>query len=1184
MKFTHLHIHTHYSLLDGLIKPKELVQKIKADGGDAVAITDHGAMYGAIEFYQLCKKEGIKPIIGFEAYVAPNGRHNKRAKADEKNYHLLLLAKNNIGYHNLIELVSKANLEGFYYKPRIDDELLKRHSEGLIAASACLAGEIPTLILSGQEQKAREKILYYRELFGPDGFYLELQYNPNIRGQEFVNSALVKLSRELGVGLVATNDAHYLNKEDDEAHDVLLCLQTKRKKKEVSRMSMLGEDFSVKNMRQMIDEFKDWPEAIDNTNKIADMCNVDIPLGQYQLPVFAVPEGFSDAEYLKKLCREGLVKRYGVGYEELNPEKKERLDYELAVIDKMGFASYFLIVADFVNWAKNNHIVVGPGRGSAAGSFVSYVLGITNLDPLRYDLVFERFLNPERISMPDIDLDFADTRREEVIHYVERKYGKNHVAQIITFATMAARAAVRDVGRVLDYPYDFCDKIAKAIPMFTTIEEASKLPELREICEREEGAREIIKNARRIENVIRHASVHACGVLITKEPVTAYAPVQYISSSDRETMVSQYSLHPVEDLGLLKMDFLGLKNLTIIESALKIIKNTRSELIDIDAIPPDDRKTFALLQRGETTGVFQLESSGMKRYLKELKPTAFEDIIAMVALYRPGPMEWIPDYIAGKHGTKRTKYLHPKLEPILNKTYGVAIYQEQVMETARNLAGFTMGEADVLRRAIGKKIPKLLAEQKTKFIEGCVKNGIAVELGEKIFAFIEPFAGYGFNRSHAACYALVGYQTAYLKANYSTEFMAALMTSDQEDIDRIPIEIDECRQMGIEVLPPDINESFADFTVVTSGTAQNVAISEQESKTIRFGLRAIKNVGGHITEVLIKERKTNGPYQNMADFLQRAQDKDLNKKSLESLIMAGAFDKLEERGKLLANAEKMLEYNRNLSAAKNSGQDSLFSLAPALAAGSTITLASAPPASKRDILNWERELLGLYISDHPFNEYEKILGASVIPIAQLNKTLEGQLINAAGVIAKIKKIVTKNNDNMLFVKIEDKTASVELLVFPSLLKETADVWQEGNAVICRGRLSNKENEIKLLVDKAKKIEPEIAVKLASEFLRLNKNNGFKNINNNVSAPAAPVGAAFGAPAAPILKIKIKDLNNQELLARLKERLAKNPGAHKVYFYIPGESGLQVIETGFRVDASEELKKQLAEIAGEDAVK
>jgi len=1176
MKFSHLHVHTHYSLLDGLIKPKELVRKIKEDGGDAVAITDHGTMYGVIEFYQTCKKEGIRPIIGVEAYVAPNGRKNKRAKVDEKNYHLLLLAKNNIGYHNLIQLVSKANLEGFYYKPRIDDELLAEHCEGLIATSACLHGEISTLILSGQEQVARNKINYYRELFGPDNFYLELQHNPNIRGQDYVNQALVKLGKELGVGLVATNDAHYLNKEDDEAHDVLLCLQIKRKKKEVSRMSMLGEDFSVKPARQMIEEFKDFPEAIINTEKIAGMCDVDIKLGEYQLPEFIVPEGITDKRYLAELCHAGLRKRYNADYNNLPSIQKERLDYELSVINKMGFASYFLIVADFVNWAKNNGIVVGPGRGSAAGSFVSYVLGITNMDPLRYDLVFERFLNPERVSMPDIDLDFADVRREEVIRYVEGKYGKDHVAQIITFATMAARAAVRDVGRVLDYSYDYCDRLAKAIPMFSSIDEAMKLPELKEMYAKEDGVREIINNARRIENVIRHASVHACGVLITKEPVTTYAPVQYISSAEHDTMVSQYSLHPVEDLGLLKMDFLGLKNLTIIESALKIINNTRGVSVDIDNLEMDNNNTFALLQKGETTGVFQLESSGMKRYLKELKPTVFEDIVAMVALYRPGPMEWIPDYIAGKHGTKKPKYLHPKLEPILSKTYGVAIYQEQVMQMARDLAGFSMGEADVLRKAVGKKIAKLLAEQKTKFIEGCVKNGIAAELATDIFAFIEPFAGYGFNRAHAACYAYVGYQTAYLKANYPTEFMAALMTSDQEDLDRIPIEIEECRQMGIDVLPPDINESFIDFTVVTSGTAKNMAMAEQESKTIRFGLRAVKNVGGHITEIVIKERKTNGPFKDMADFLQRVQDKDLNKKSLESLIMAGAFDKIEERGKLLANVEKMLEYNRGLTAAKNSGQDSLFSLAPELENGTIITLDDAPPADKRDILNWERELLGLYISDHPFNEYERILGGSIQRINAIRADQAGEFINVAGIISTIKKIVTKKNDQMLFVKIEDKVANVELLIFPSLLKETADVWREGAAVICRGRVSNKENELKILCDQASVLTPETAVKLAAEFLKKNKSNSFKNGYNNVTSPASV--------PPPVLKIKLENLNDPDLLKKIQEKLSARQGKSKVYFYVPGETGMQVIETGFKVDASDELRQKLKELVGEEAVK
>ncbi|MFA5318274.1 MAG: DNA polymerase III subunit alpha [Patescibacteria group bacterium] len=1183
MKFTHLHIHTHYSLLDGLIKPKELVVKIKEDGGDAVAITDHGVMYGAIDFYQECKKADIKPIIGCEAYVAPNGRHNKRAKADEKKYHLILLAKNNTGYQNLIKLVSRAHLEGFYYKPRIDDELLEEYHEGLIAMSACIQGEIPVLLLSGQEEAARKKILRYKELFGPDSFYLELQYNPSIAKQDYVNQALIKLGKELEVPLVATNDAHYLKKEDDESHDVLLFLQTKRKKKEVGRMSMLGEDFSVKPMRQMMDEFKDVPEAISNTNKIADMCNVEIEMGKYHLPLFGVPAGYDDKKYLEELCRAGIEKRYGKSYGEINQEYKDRMDYELSVINKMGFASYFLIVQDFVNWAKNNKIVVGPGRGSAAGSFVSYLLGITNLDPLKYDLLFERFLNPERVSMPDIDLDFADVRRDEVIRYVEEKYGKDHVAQIITFSTMAARAAVRDVGRVLDYAYDYCDQIAKAIPMFTNIDDALKMPDLKELYNKEDGVKEIIKNARKTENVIRHASVHACGVLITKNPVTEYAPVQYISSSDEGFIVSQYSLHPVEDLGLLKMDFLGLKNLTIIESALKIIKNTRGIEIDIDKIPLDDQKAFDLFQRADTTGVFQLESSGMKRYLRELKPTDFEDIIAMVALYRPGPMEWIPDYIAGKHGTKQPKYLHPKLEPILKKTYGVAIYQEQVMQMARDLAGFSMGQADVLRKAVGKKIAKLLAEQKEKFIDGCVKNKIDADLAREIFAFIEPFAGYGFNRSHAACYALVGYQTAYLKANYPTEFMAALMAADQEDIDRVPVMIDECRGMGIEVLPPDINESFADFTVVTSGTSTNKIAADNISKTIRFGLRAIKNVGAHITEVIIKERKNNGPYKDIADFLQRIQDKDLNKKSMESLAKVGAFDKLEERGKLLANMDKMLEYSRNLTNAKNSGQDSLFSAVPELAVQTTITLDDAVPADKREILVWEKELLGLYISDHPFNEYEKSLNNSITKLNDLNISLAGDSVNAAGIISTIKKIVTKNNENMLFVKIEDRLANIELLIFPRLLKETENVWREGNGIICRGKLSNKDNELKILCDKAEKLELGKIEKIAVKFLKMSKGKSFDNGDGTSAAPAN-LQQPEKKFAREFLKLKIKDINNNKILNEIKEILTKHKGGSKVLFYVPNGTGMQVIETGFKVDKSDNLTDKLKTILGEGAVK
>ena len=736
MSFVHLHNHTHYSLLDGLTNLDDFIAKAKEQGCPALAITDHGVMYGAIEFYKKCKKAGIKPIIGVETYLAPGSRFDKNTKDDAKNYHLLLLAKNNNGYQNLIKLISKAHLEGFYYKPRIDWELLEEFHEGLIASTACLGGEIPFLIRAGKIDKARERILDYNNLFGQDNFYLELMDHPELDDQDKVNKQLIKFSRELNIPLIVTNDIHYLDKTDDEAQDILLCLQNKKKKEDTDRMKMIGYgDYSCRDPQELIEAFKDVPEAITNTVKIAEMCNVEIELGEVHLPYFAVPEGFDEASYLNKLCEDGLEKRFPNIDNVKREEIKKRLDYESEVINKMGWPSYFLIVADLVNWAKNNKIVVGPGRGSAAGSLVCYLTGITNLDPIKYELLFERFLNPDRISMPDIDLDFADIRRDEVIRYVAKKYGEDHVSQIITFGTMAARAAIRDVGRVLDESYDYCDKLAKMIPMNYKIKDAlENLVEVKDIYRKESAARRILDFAQKLEGVSRHSSTHACGILITKEPLTNYVPLQYASSSDK-SIVSQYSLNPVDSLGLLKIDFLGLKNLTIIESAVKIIKNTRGVEINIDEIPLDDQGALDLFKKGETTGVFQFESGGMKRHLKELRPSEFEDIVAMVALYRPGPMEWIPDFISGKHGRQMT-YLHPKLEPILSKTYGVAVYQEQVMQISRELAGFSRGEADTLRKAMGKKIPELLAEQKEKFINGCVNNGVEKSLAEKVFSFI----------------------------------------------------------------------------------------------------------------------------------------------------------------------------------------------------------------------------------------------------------------------------------------------------------------------------------------------------------------------------------------------------------------------------------------------------------------
>ena len=1183
-QFVHLHTHTHFSLLDGLTKIDELIETAKNDGAPAVAITDHGVMYGVIEFYQKCKKAGIKPIIGVEFYMAKKSRLDKVTKDDEKrNYHLLLLAKNEEGYKNLIKLTSIAHLEGYYYKPRIDWEVLEKHSNGLIACTACLGGEIQQLILANKLDKAEKRILDHNKLFGQDNFYLELQDHQDIPEQKVVNEKLIEFSRKLNVPVVATNDLHYLREEDADAQDILLCMQTKNKKDTVDRFRMHGTDFYYKPAVQMHELFRDVPEAIENTVKIADKCNLEIELGNIQLPHFDLPEGLDDKGYLEKLCKEGIKKRFNINYDEASKEIKERMDYEISVISKMGWPAYFFIVADFVNWAKENGIMVGPGRGSAAGSLICYLLGITNLDPIKYDLLFERFLNPDRISMPDIDLDFADTGRDRVIRYVEDKYGKDHVSQIITFGTMAARAAIRDVGRVLDHPYDYCDKLAKMVPMFSTLNDAlENTQEFKDIYAQEAMAQEIINLALRLEGVSRHASTHACGVLITKNPLTDYAPLQYSTKKsdikdngdgkkskkreEEKSIVSQYSLHPVEDLGLLKMDFLGLKNLSIIESAVNLVKTTLNIDIDIEKIPLDDEKTYKLFQKGETTGVFQFESSGMKRYLRELKPTEFEDIIAMVALYRPGPMEWIPDYISGKHKKRRISYLHQKLEPILSKTHGVAIYQEQVMQMARELAGFTMAQADVLRKAVGKKIVELLEKQKEKFIQGCVKNEINENLAKKIFAFIEPFAGYGFNRSHAACYAMIGYQTAYLKAHYPEEFMAALLTADQENIDRVAIEIDECRQMGIKVLEPDINESFETFTVVNKTPQPPTtapANGNVEKKNIRFGLKAIKNVGANISEIIIKEREGNGKFKDITDLLERVTDKDLNKKSLESLIKSGSMSCFGERGQLLANIENILAFSKEITQQQDNGQVSLFGDVPSLNVSNKIKLNPATPVDRQEKLAWEKELLGLYISDHPFLDYKKYLDGITVSLNRLKDFQEKNIV-IAGMVSSVKKINTRKGDAMLFVKFEDNIGTTEILVFPRLLKDTSHIWEEGKAVICYGKVSPKDKEIKFLGNKAINLNLDMIEADIKKFQR-------------------KVPSIRDSQPRKEYKIQnpLKIILNQECssndLNKLKNIFLENGGNDKIYFK---DLNGQIIELGLKVNNNEILQQAIQKDFGE----
>ncbi len=1052
-KFTHLHVHSHYSLLDGLTKIDQLIKRAKELDMDSLALTDHGVLYGAIEFYQKAKKAGIKPIIGAELYIAPEGRHFKRPNVDKKRWHLIVLAKNKIGYHNLIQLITRAHLEGFYYKPRVDKGLLKEHAEGLVAMSACLGGEIAKTVLGGDIKKAEKVALEYQDIFGQGNFYLELLPHHNLEGQTEVNKALKEISKKTGIPLVATNDVHYINPEDAEAQEILMCIQTNHTIEDEDRLIM-DDDFSMKSKEEMIKSFKDVPEAIRNTQKIVEQCNLEIELGKIELPHFSLPKGISTDMYLKKMCLKGFKERY----KKVSSEAKKRLDYELEVIKKTGFASYFLIVQDFVNWAKDKGIVVGPGRGSVGGSLVAYLLNITNVDPLKFGLLFERFLNPERISMPDIDLDFADTRRDEVIDYVAQKYGRDHMAQIITFGTMAARAVIRDVGRALNYTYTFCDQLAKAIPFSWSLEQAlKKVPELKESYETDPQTKRLIDLARKLEGVARHASTHACGVVITKDNIDNYTPRQRASRDD-ETIVTQYEMHAIEDLGLLKMDFLGLKNLTTIENAINIIKKLRNKEIDIDNIPLNDKKVFKLFQKANTTGVFQLESSGMKRYLQQLKPTEFEDIIAMVALYRPGPIELIPEFIARKHGEKKIGYIHPKLEPILKSTYGIAVYQEQLLRIVRDLAGFSLSEADVLRKAVGKKIKKLLDEQADKMIKGMVKNKIDERTAQRIWEFIEPFANYGFNRSHATCYALIGYQTAYLKAHYTSEFMTALMNSEQNDIDRIAVLVSEAKKEGIDVLPPDINESLENFTLIPPAS-------------IRFGLTAIKNVGHNVVEAIVKERKKNGRYKSIGDFLDRVESKDFNKKSLESLIKAGTFDQLGERVQLLANLEGMLNYSREIYKAKSNRQTSLFdSISSQSSNLFTLRAKDISEFQDGEKLTWEKELLGIYVSEHPLDRHQSFLKENADSIKSLDLNQAGKRVRIVGIINTIKKFITKVGKPMLFVELEDLTGKIEVLVFPSILERNPIVWQEGKIIILSGRLSDKDDQLKILCNEAKEFK------------------------------------------------------------------------------------------------------------------
>ncbi len=1081
--FVHLHVHTEYSLLDGANRIKDLIARTAELGMKSIAITDHGVMYGVIDFYKEAIKKGIKPILGCEVYTAARTRFDKQPGIDADQGHLVLLARNMEGYKNLMKIVSAGFTEGFYYKPRIDMEMLEGHSEGLIALSACLSGDVAKALLRNDYERARATALKFDAVFGRGSFYLELQSN-GIEEQNLVNVGLIKLSRETGIPLVATNDAHYLRREDAKAHEVLLCIQTGKKITDEDRMKFSTDDFYIKSPAEMQALFKNVPEALENTVKIAEDCNVELEFNKLHLPEYRVPDGSEPFEYLRRLCHEGLKQRYASqevqnGGEEPSPgaaERAERLEYELSVIRQMGYVDYFLIVWDFIKYARDNGIMVGPGRGSAAGSLVAYSLGITSIDPMKYGLLFERFLNPERISMPDIDIDFCYERRQEVIDYVVRKYGKDRVAQIITFGTMAARAAIRDVGRALDIPYGEVDVIAKMIPfqIGMNIDKALELnPELKLKYEDEERIKELIDTARLLEGMPRHASTHAAGVVISKEPVTEYVPLQ----KNEDSVTTQFTMGLLEELGLLKMDFLGLRTLTVIRDAVNLINKNHGRHIDIEKLDMDDQDVYRLIGEGRTSGIFQLESEGMTQFMKELQPSSLEDIIAGISLYRPGPMDSIPKYIKNKNHPGLVEYEHPYLEKILDVTYGCMVYQEQVMQIVRDLAGYSMGRSDLVRRAMSKKKHEVMRKERENFIHGivsedgtiivngAVRNGVDEKTADRIFDQMMDFASYAFNKSHAAAYAVIAYQTAWFKHYYPVEFMAASMNSFMGSSDKVSEYVHECRGMGIEVLPPDVNESDVRFSV--------------PGNKIRFGMAAVKNVGEGAVMELIAERDSGGPFKSFRDFCERIDGRDINKRCVESLIKCGAFDSMGVfRSRLAAVYEKMLDGISQNRKRNMEGQLSLFEMAGGGKDRSEMASEEAWPEIRefppKMLLSMEKEMLGLYVSGHPLMEYEKEIARSVTLFSselgdapeedaegtgQASKSLnDGMTVTVGGIITGKKTKTTKSNNLMAFVSLEDLYGIMEVIVFPTVLARYGELLSDENIVLVRGRLSVREEE------------------------------------------------------------------------------------------------------------------------------
>ena len=1128
MAFAHLHVHTEYSLLDGASRIKELVRRTKELGMDAVAMTDHGVMYGAVRFYKEAKAQGVHPIIGCEVYLAPGMRQERTEVDGTRYYHLILLAENETGYRNLVELISLANIEGYYYKPRIDKELLRKYHDGIIALSACVAGEIPQAILRGNTQRAEDLICEYVGIFGQDNFFLEIQ-DHGLPEEKTVNRALRDMANRHGVGLAATNDVHYVNADDSEFHDILLCVQMGRTINDPDRMRFSGPDYYLKSEQEMAELFADYPGAIENTAKIAERCQVNFTFGELQLPFYPIPENFEkDDDYLRALCEERIPSRYP----DVTNEIRTRLDYELGVIHGMGYASYFLIVWDFILYAREHGVAVGPGRGSAAGSIVAYLLGITNIDPLQYALLFERFLNPERVSMPDIDIDFDDINRGRVISYVKERYGEDHVAQIATFGTMGAKGAIRDVGRVLEMSFSEVSAITKLVPaeLNITLDRALKeSADFRRLYDEDESVRRVIDLARRIEGLPRNTSIHAAGVVIAKNPLASQVPV-WVSEG---TLVTEFDKDDVEALGLLKMDFLGLRTLSIIADTVTHIRVSHGIELDIDQIPLVDEKTSKMLCNGDTGAVFQMESAGMTNLVKDLQPKGFVDLIPTVALYRPGPLGsgMVTDFIDGLHGKKEVVYMHPLLEPILKETFGVVLYQEQVMQIVQVLAGFSLGQADILRRAMGKKKHDLLMAQKEIFLQGCDKNGIESGLANHIFDLLTHFADYGFNKSHSAAYALLAWQTAYLKAHYPVEFMAGVLTSIMDKTDKIPVYIQLCRQMGIKILPPDINSSAASFGI--------------EDGAIRFGLAAVRNVGENAIMSMERVRAEGGKFRSLVDFCARVDMRTINKRAIESLIKCGAFDSIGvERNQLLAALDAAIQDAARRQRDLLSGQIGLFGDDTMEEVQQIRISDDVPPSTARERLTWEKEATGFYITGHPLDDYSDTL-SSLLSIGEIRNAVrkDRQLVRIGGILTSTKRFTTKKGDTMLFAELEDFSGTIEVTVFPRVFYAHVSDLEPDAIIVVEGRVDMTGEEPKLLAD---------------EIWRMSEYR------------------------SSFYLIPPTDTDRRVLWNEMQAVFAGHPGDHPVY--VRSDGRWRQLETRHWIDGSAAVRRELAQLMGESAVR